>query len=864
MKARFHYFFSLALLLLVFSCKKDPAGPKEEEPINRDYEWVDATVHVPNGMNYPLASHELNTMGETVAIGSNGTTRVPKMEQSVAIHTVTNAAGEPVMQGYSTPGKTEISPEATAKVTLFTLYRLAALPTELQIEFLEGFDTDQSAAPYIEAFVEKWKTEPRMLVSKSYLPVLKNYHLSYNTGGEYNQLSTMKAMATASRYHYVETEEGALEDGLSLELEDRSNFYIANEGPRTATAFIYKTKVKKNNSTMTQTLIETFSKNTTSSKQWFIANGTYRPAVHPLGFKVDYRRFMWNGQTLFDKVTSGPHDLPLEEDEELAEYTIRIVNAGAKVREDELTDAEWEAYVKHMHAAIITDFYLPFMGVNLGLDIGDFYALEAEDRVSKLDAAVREAGVHTLFAGYLPNARFPELLKTLETYFQSESSNYGIKLHEAVFKALGVAAPGNLSSLAKRYGYLSYYFDGEGFWNTEQEERLFMNYYWETYGLISLKATARAGVVRISPRRADISTAGANNRVQLKATIETEEFKGMPGITYRWRTPGEFGSFRMPNGSRVNQTETAIAEVEYRADFAVGRKKPVSEMVYVDILKDNQLVGTDSARVNIAESRYRLVPNGVVLTGDGNRGTNIANLRLQPMDNDAPKIEANPDHDFKVVWKTAGRYGGLRWNGQYASYWVTETESVNSNVVQYRCSDDQTKEGVEDVEALIFMKAKGALDAEYELLDVVSGAININNDPKKRIVHLPVQVMKGDAVLYDTPARDSYGNIYYTHQCYEVLGATFQQRPEDDRYSITFYTASGHTESGSWKAGDTIGGFNHGDNHPTYNGSIYKVGSGLGSWGVGAYYPSSGSEPTCSAGNVSAAGATCTLIITLK
>src|SRR5690606_36428857 len=138
-----------------------------------------------------------------------------------------------------------------------------------------------------------------------------------------------------------------------------------------------------------------------------------------------------------------------------------------------------------------------------------------------------------LIEGYLRGGRLQEMLKTLETYFQSESTNYGVKLHEAIFKALGVAVPSNLAGAAKRYAYLSYYFDGESFWNTEQEERLFMNYYWETYGLISLNATARAGAVRVSPRRANISTAGTNNKVQLEATIESEEFKGISGLTYR-------------------------------------------------------------------------------------------------------------------------------------------------------------------------------------------------------------------------------------------------------------------------------------------------------------------------------------------
>ncbi|GGC35128.1 hypothetical protein GCM10011386_29070 [Parapedobacter defluvii] len=737
----------LVLLLAVNSCKKDPKpGPEEQVPTNKEYEWVDATVSLPDGVNYSLAGHELNAVGEALAISGNGATKVPKMTNSVAIYAVTNASGEPIMFGYSTPGKTEISPEATAKVTLFTLYRLAALPIEVQVKFLEGFDSDQSAAPYVETFVERWKTDPKTLVSKSYVPLLKAYHMTYNAGKDRDVSATMKTMATEGRYHYVETEEGKLEDGYSLELEDNSKFYITNEGPRTATAFIYKTKTKKNNSLNTQTLIDKFSGSTEASRQWFIENGTYVPDRNFLGLEVNYRQFIWNGRIFFNKVTSGPHDLPLEDDEELAEYTIRIVNAGAKIQDDELTDAEWAAYVKHMHAALVIDFYLPFMGISLGLDIDDFYALSAEERVDRLDAAFREAGVHTLIEGYLRGGRLQEMLKTLETYFQSESTSYGVKLHEAIFKALGVAVPSNLAGAAKRYGYLSYYFDGASFWNTEQEERLFMNYYWETYGLISLNATARAGVVRVSPRRANISTAGTNNKVQLEAKIESEEFNGISGLTYRWRTPSTYGSLISADGSRGNELKGTAANIEYQADFALGRGKSVTEKVYVDVLKDDQLVGTDSAEVTIAESRYRIYPNGITLTGNGDRGATTVNLRVEPLNDDAPKIQENPDHDFKVVWRTAGKHGGLRWNGQYASYWVTETEGLNSNVVQYRCSDDQTKEGVEDVEALIFMKPKGALEADYELVDIVKASIKIDNDEKKKIVYIPLVEVLTDTI----------------------------------------------------------------------------------------------------------------------
>lgn len=787
--------FILFSTMLLGACRKDPVG-SEPEPVNKEYEWVDATISLPGGTDYSLSDHELNTVGEIIEVRANGSTKVPKVTDAVAIHTVTNAAGEPVLQGYSTPHKTEISPEATAKVTLFTLYRIAALPVEAQVRFLEGFEDDHAADEYISEFTEAWKADPKLLLNKKHIALLKKYHATYYQSSETTVLATAKTMATDGRYYYVEAETGALHDGYSLELEDPNKFNLLNKGPRTATAFIYKTRIKKNNSLNYQTLISSFAQGTKADKQWFIENGTYIPAVHPLGYQVDYRQFLF-GQTQFETVTSGPHELPLADDEEVAEYDIRIVNAGINLQEDELTADEKAAYVKHMHAALIVDFYLPFIGINLGLNITDFYGLEAQDRVDKLDAAVREAGLQTLIGNALEAGDLDKMLKNFETYLQSESTDYGIKLHEAVFKSVGRKVPSGLAATAKRYAMLSYYFDQEAFWNTAQEERLFMDYYWETYGLFTLKATARAGVVRISPRVANITSLAPNDTARFKATIESEEFKNLD-VTYRWHTKGSYGSIRVDNQSGTDQVETDADNVVFKADYAAGRTSPVVQWIYVDVLKDNQLVGTDSAEITIGPSNYQLVPDGVTLTGNSDRGPTVANLRIDPKTDGAPPLTDNPDLDIKVMWKTPGKYGGLRWAGRYATYWSTEVETDNSATAQYRCSDDETREGVETIEAWIYGRPKDDLTQAYELIDVVRGSININNDPKKKIIWANMKPFHGDS-----SQPWSNGNTLYF--CVKQDGVTFAQDADAVSYSLRFLgmrNIIGAPKAHTWKAGD--------------------------------------------------------------
>lgn len=742
----------LATLLFAVSCKKDIHDKEDEplEPVNSNYQWVDATVQVPAGSGYSLQGHELNAVGEIVKVNSNGTTKVPKMTSGVAIFIVTNSNEEPVLLGYSTPQKTEISPEATAKVTLFYLYRIASLPTEAQISFLEGFAEDKAADRYIADFVQHWSANPKTLMNKGYLPLTKAYHAGYsksNTAVPSARIQTGNNIN--SRYYYADADTGVLKDGYSLRLEKPNRFYLLNKGPSTATAFIYKTKIKKNNSLNHQTLISSFEKDTRSDKNWFVANGTYLPTVHPLGWTVDYRRF-WFGEVVFAEVSSGPHQLPLADDEEEAQYIIRLVNAGVNVSSEKLTTDEYAAYVKHVCSALIIDYYLPFLGKYMGLDIKDFYAVDPEARVNKMYTAIREAGLYNVIEENLAGGRMPAILEYLENYFQSANTEYGLKLHQAVFKALGKSGSASMVSAAKRGGYLSYYFDGGTFWDAEQEKNLFKDFYWEKNGLISLNATAKAGVVRVSPRKSTVTALAPGNSVELKAEIESEGFAG-PDVTYRWRTNGTYGILN-------NQTANKITYVANRLN---ANHEDSYEIIYADVLKNNQLIGTDSATVYVSQSRYQMVPRGVILTGNADNGANIATMRIIPLDANGLDINNDAAYDFRVDWSTEGKFGGLRWQGQYATYWTKEAESYNSGNIQYRCEDDKTPSGSETIKASIYIKPKGSADMYYQFYDYVVGTIDILNDKRKKVFNVPISVISWGPTDDGLYTHCGAGTIFY-------------------------------------------------------------------------------------------------------
>ncbi len=742
----------LMALLFALSCKKEIGNEDDGllEPIGSGYEWIDASIKLPSGSTYKLEGHELNAVGEIVKVNSNGATKVPKMTNSVAIYIVTNVNEEPVLMGFSTPQKTEISPEATAKVTLFYLYRIASLPTEAQVSFLEGFDVDKAANSYIENFVAHWATNPKTLINKGYLNLLKTYHARYGkTDNEVPTAMRNQQMGRGGRYYYADADTGKLENGYSLRLEKPNKFYLLNKGPATATAFIYKTTIKKNNSLNHQTLISTFESGTKSDKNWFIANGTYRPTPGLIFGEVDYRMYSF-GAMRFNEVSSGPHELPLAEDEEEAQYIIRIINAGINASSNKLTSAEYSAYVKHMCAALVIDYYLPFLGTYMGLTIQDFYALDPEVRVNKMDAAMREAGLHSIIDENLAGGRMPVLLEFLENYFQSANTEYGLKLHQAIFKAVGKSGSAKMVSAAKRGGYLSYYFDGGAFWDAEREKSLFKDFYWEKNGLITLNAMAKAGVVRVSPRKATVTALAPGNSVVLNVEIESEEFKGLD-VTYRWRTIGAYGVLNNQNGNKIT----------YLANKLNANHEDSYEIIYADVLKDNQLIGTDSATVYVSQSRYQMVPRGVVLTGNTDNGANIATMRIIPLNANGLDINNDAAYDFRVDWSTEGKFGGLRWQGQYATYWTKEAESYNSGNIQYRCEDDKTPSGTETIKASIYIKPKGSADMYYQFYDYVIGTIDIINDKRKKVFNVPISVINWGPTDDGLYTHCGAGTIFY-------------------------------------------------------------------------------------------------------
>src|SRR5690606_17262633 len=95
----------------------------------------------------------------------------------------------------------------------------------------------------------------------------------------------------------------------------------------------------------------------------------------------------------------------------------------------------------------------------------------------------------------------------------------------------------------------------------------------------------------------------------------------------------------------------------------------------------------------------------------------------------------------------------------------------------YKATDDETKESVENINARIYSKPKGATDDEYRLFEDLKATVKINNDEKKKIIHVEIE---HSFYTYNTPTV-SGGTIVH---CYGAHAFIIPMEEDAERYDL--------------------------------------------------------------------------------
>lgn len=819
----FPFALMLPLLLLIPSCKKDgPIKGDDDKPITPiNVELKDAQIALPAGVSYDLAGHELLAFGAVQPVGKDGGSKVADVPGNINIAYVLDADNEPVLAGFITDTSSTLSVESTAKVLLYYASGTVFQPDTIKGVFINRVHELEGAAEWITQFTELWKNNPKLLSTELYKSTL-----STAVGALFPKLepTDIKKVATTGRATDLLVDDGDIRSGIQLDVAELSKLTIKNNYRRRAHAFLYKTKFKPLKGKGFETILASISGSTAADIDIHIDATSGASGVTGTISKQIQGKAME-----FAVTDNGPVNLELLDNEEEAIYAVRVVGVGLADSDGnrEMTDAEAKKRDRLVVETFALDYLFPAIGMGIAgmndelkgrfVDATDQFLKYAPDIYDSLNKGDFDWAIMSTLTLFVTEVGY-EALKSLIV------SAYAVSLDDAEEVAEKVA------KVLLRFDIALQFID----WSR------ITAHIKASKPLEKWEVTVRASQVSLLPKKPVIIP---YSQQELVAEVKNIDESNTKGLKFKWHIAGKFGYLIDGEGNRGNSFENTSKKVFYNCNVPTTSLTGDDnyEDVFVEAYLDGQLLGRDSTTINIRKHAYRLMPNGITLTGK-NYSANYAvdenqtlssptsiKLYLEPVNADIPAIGPGSERNYKIVWSTTGKHGGL-------SSGALKTATVyNENTMVYECTDDNTRQGSETVTARVYSREKGDESAAFILIAELNVTIRINNDPKTRIVHLPVQYLFGEKL--DGPFIGTYNREYYSYGSYEYVGAKFKQQPDDDHYSITFYVG-GSTDSGSWKVGTPYNNdIGYGDAAKFFDGTTYTWGSSFGGSSGAYYYP---------------------------
>jgi hypothetical protein len=783
------YLAWLAIILLaILSCQKDidenPDGGGPPLP-SADIPLKDAQIVLPPGSDYDLSGHELMTFGAVMPVDKNGGTKTSDIKGTMNIAYLFDHQSNPVLAGFITDSTSTLSTESTAMVLLYYASGVAFMRDTVGITFVTRARELDGVNEWIDEFREFWKANPKTLATGSY-----NQALGARVQALFAEAPPENAgLDGYSRGRLASTtltdilvDNNDIRSGLQVAQSAPGEITISNYYRRRAHAFLYKTKYKPSGDTTFAVIHHDVSGETKADRE--LGVGGSSGATSASGTVVK----LISGQGMkFAVENTGPIKMELLENEDEAVYQLHIVgvgNSGSPKTKDEHDKKELL-----LIETFAFDFLLPLIGTTISA-VGEAQKgpfVNAVDKFVKASPVVYDA----LNEGNFEKA----IMATLEAL----ASEGGTKLLEELGKAVYNIAAEQIEDQAKRDKFVNRTKSVPVLKVTDGvlqglDWGLVTGYILASKQLENWELTLRKSQVRLEPKEA---IAVPFSQVKLNAIAQNVEESQKSNLRYKWRTSGKYGYLIDTKGNQGSIFESTDQELFYNCNApasSLGNEN--IEHVYVDVYFKGEWLGSDSTQINVQKSGYKMTPEGITLTGNREKGRTSAKLSLKPKDPKIiPPIATNNEREYKVVWSTAGRHGGLTATG--GGEILSTVTTYDDNGISYRCTDDITKEGVETITARIYARDKNAVDAPFRLFDEVQGSVKINNDPKKKIIWAPMRLFHGDS-------QQPWTHGHTLHLCIKHSGVTFKQDPEAVSYSLTFIDAPGLIGAPThhyWRAG---------------------------------------------------------------
>ena len=789
MKIKYTFLVIALMSVFFFSCSEpeepadllDPGKPIKEANLAKT---VDVQITLPAGTVIDLAKSTLSTGLMTFPVDASGKSKAVLPDGVTRLAYLFDDGNNLILMGVINGENKEITAETTAQAIFYLGAGIFYYPTEIGNEFLN----QSKKLPGFEGFSKK--VTEGVTSDILYLQNLKYESDLTKLMSEY----TKKSEVINIQSRKIEVDPNGFQSGIRVYEFDPQNIKILNRYRRMAQAFIYKTAYKTKGSKDETVIIRNFSPSQKADKTT----------------EIESPKFLKNLLGNFDDLIDGrgiqtgeketvPIQLAIAENEDEATYKVRVVGTSIDANSTgSLTEDELKVWKELMVKQFFYDFFEPVISETFsevkkiqdgtfGLDVFQSFLAKAPEVASSIEKGDFKTAFENSLRSMVSDAAGKELQDNL------------IKKAVDKFKdnqdVAWVTADRDYLTAEAKSRYAKTLVTVENIMKKIPMDRLNRDMSMANQMDVFTAKSIR-GDVKITPKN---ETTVIHQNVPMKASTDTKLSAGQKFL-YKWSTTGKYGLMTATGGKKGVQIETDTPDANFRSEAKAGDLGENNyEKVKVELFtvqgNTQTLVGEATATINVKKLKLEMKPNGITLSGKQKQSVR---LYLERSDN-VNDIVSTSALEYKVEWSTEGKFGMFDGKNTIAT--------TRGNAINYQALDGDIKEGVEEIKASIYFRVPGSGD--WTLREEVKGKVNVNNDPKKIILNMPVTAKE---YLFEVlPGAFSNGvhrlvivPVHEDAKTYTVTtyGFTGAYRSSDENRTVSWANGGYPPSSYGWPLGD--------------------------------------------------------------
>lgn len=602
--------FVILLSVLVFlaaSCKKDVNNKPSENPppespagiLPKEVTVKNITLVFPANINMDVASCSIYSQSFISYPEEDGGFNVAYEKGFPNIAWVFDKNKNIILAGFITDTSKTISVGSTAEVLLYFGLGTTFQPLEVIQKYIAGTNTIPGMAEWKARLENIFIADPQMLNKHLFADALKE-----------TVAKVLKAGTTTERKPAdVTVDANDIRSGLQIAENGFSSYTITNTIRRRSYAYLYK---------MNYTDKDGKSHTVNSEVSGSVASLS-ETKISPTTAIRDYKGVLqdWaagNGEK-FAATVSSPIDVPLEDNESMANFKVRVVGPGMPVSKS-MTTYERERWWNATLQTALFDFLLPAVLDVIGHKEFLNNVNAPGNKLEGLEDMVKKTGdliaVIPTLSDALEAGNYSTLISDVfYTIVNGKMSNKTDEWIKAIYYAMG--------NYVMKAGS-NYYADPSAFDDRVENlvkilEMVDIGMKAIDYGRIAKAIVqsktleewdlkAREVQINLDPPSFSIGKGGTQN---LTAYIKTSLGAEPPVIEYEWVTTGKYGYLTDERGHQGNSFSSSLNTVTYHEnDTSTGegdKTDSVKVNVYVKKGTDRTKIGSSASIAKIAKQQ---------------------------------------------------------------------------------------------------------------------------------------------------------------------------------------------------------------------------------------------------------------------